>query len=143
MPRPDAALLGDVLAQPPAELAPEPEEPEPVEFSWAIVEEWGRTPEAAAELGGGASSLKGMVCVVPPGSAPEDIAQLGRDLRTQFGHYSNINIEVFDDEDAAKAYAENHVANPAHRVLSISKHAASGRDVILRMHDGMTTEVEF
>lgn len=142
VPRPDARLLQEVLEQPPEELAPAPEEPEPAEFTWSIVEEWGRTPEAAAELGG-TSSLKGMVCVVPPGSGAGDLEQLGRDLRTQYGHYDNINIEVFDDEEAARAYAENHVSNPAHRVLSISKHAGSGRDVILRMQDGMTLEVEF
>lgn len=115
----------------------------PAEFSHSVVREWGRTPAQAAEIGGGATSLKGMVLVVPAGSDPYDIDQLGRDLRNQFAHFDNINIEVFDDADAAEAYAQTNVANPAHRVLSVSRHRASGRDVILRIRDGVTMEIGF
>lgn len=126
-------------ALPEGEIAPV----EPVEFTYSVVREWGRSPAQAAEIGGGASSLKGMVLVVPPGSLYSDIDQLGRDLRTQFGHYDNINIEVFDDPDAAEEFARTNVSHSGHRVLSVSRHRASGRDVILSIRDGVTMEIGF
>ena len=141
VPRPNAELLEDVLANPLPEPAPEGEEP--AEFSFNVLSEWGRSPAQAEELGENASSLKGIVGVVPAGSERADLEQLGRDLRAQHAHYDNINIEVFDDIEAAQAYAEQNVTQPAHRVLSVSKHTASGRDVILLFQDGAPTELEF
>lgn len=117
--------------------------PDAAPFSYNIVREWGRSPAQAAALGSDVSSLKGMVIVVTPGAAAETLDQLGRDLHTQYAAFENINIEVFDDADAAEAFAQSNVANPAHRVLSVSKHKASGRDVILRTLDGITLEIPY
>lgn len=128
----------------PAEEAPmeyEEEEGEPEPFVFTPIKEWGRTPEMVEELGDDATSLKGMVGMVPPRSRRADIEQLGRDLRSQFDAYDNINIEVFDDEKAAQDYAEDQTGDENHRVLSISKHAASGRDVILFLKKGEAAEV--
>ncbi len=140
VPRPGQALFEEVQSSEPVpEPIPDPEPP--AEFGYVVVEEWGRTPAVAAELGDSATSLKGMVCAVPPGSLRGDIEQLGRDLRSQFVGYDNINIEVFDDPEAAQQYADNHVSNPVHRVLSVSKHKASGRDVVLYLQDGASEEL--
>ena len=114
-------------------------ESRPVEF--VAVQEWGRSLEMVEELGGDATSLKGIIGAVPPRSRKVDIEQLGRDLRKEYEAYDNINIEVFDDEDAARQYAETQIGKPSHRVLSISKHAASGRDVILYLGGEKAEEV--
>lgn len=114
-------------------------DPEPFEFT--AVREWGRSLEMVEELGGDAPSLKGIIGVVPSRSQREDIEQLGRDLRKEYEAYDNINIEVFDDEDAALHYAETQVGDPSRRVLSVSKHAASGRDVILYLGGEKAEEV--
>lgn len=135
-PAPEA---GATDAQPQAMAAT----PDAAPFSYNIVREWGRSPAQAAALGSDVSSLKGMVIVVTPGATAEALDQLGRDLHTQYAAFDNVNIEVFDDPDAADAYAQSNVANPAHRVLSVSKHKASGRDVILRTLDGITLEIPF
>jgi hypothetical protein len=156
VPRPGIDLIREVLeAQPdfvpdtPPEV-PQPEtverveiseEGEPEPFVFTIVQEWGRTPEDVEELGGDATSLKGMVGIVPSGSKEEDLEQLGRDLRKQFDVFDNINIEVFDDMEAAQRYYETQIGHSEHRMLSVSKHAASGRDVILYFHNGETIEV--
>lgn len=113
------------------------------EFGFIIVDEWGRSPEDAARLGNNVSTLKGMIGLVPPNSTSNDLQQLGIDLRMQYADYNNINIEIFDNKEAAESYGKRQVANPTHRVLSISKHANSGRDVILLVQNGMTTEIPF
>lgn len=145
IPRPDQELMEEVLDEAPPEreaaIAPEALA-EPVEFSYSIVQEWGRTPADVQRLGTG-SSLKAMVVVVPAGSRREDLAQLGRDLRVQYGHYENINIEVFDGAEAAQQYYTDQVSDPAHHVLTVSKHRDTGRDVILLMQDGIIREIEF
>jgi hypothetical protein len=120
-----------------------PSAAESAAIAYTILREWGRSPSQAAELGEGVTSLKGMVIVVPPGVTADYLDRLGRDLHTQYSAFDNINIEVFDDPDAAEAFTQSNVANPAHRVLSISKHKASGRDVVLRTLDGITLEVPF
>jgi hypothetical protein len=109
--------------------------------SYTILQEWGRDPDVVAEIGEGAASLKGMVGVVPAGSPRADVEQLGRELRKQYDEYDNINIELFDDEEAAQHYAQTQVGDSAHRVLSISKHATSGRDIILYIKKGEAQEV--
>ncbi len=135
-------ILPETAEEPSEEPEPAAEEQEPAgPFEFTAVQEWGRSLEMVEELGGDASSLKGIIGVVPPGSRQEDIEQLGRDLRKEYDAYDNINIEVFDDEDAARQYAETQVGDPAHRVLSISKHAASGRDVILYLGGEKAEEV--
>jgi hypothetical protein len=139
IPRPGGQIIDEILNEEP--LPPMPDTPPP--FSYEVIKEWGRSPESAAELGGGASTLIGMVFLVPRGSAREDLEQFGRDLREQYTEYDNINIEVFDDKKAAQDSADHSVSNPAHRVLTVSKHKASGRDVILILDNGITTEIPF
>jgi hypothetical protein len=149
VPRPNRDLIEQVLSEgaqvPESRDDPAPQrKPAPVAvgpFSMNVVEEWGRSPEAAAELGPGTTSVKGLVCVVPPGSSQEDLTKLGLELRGQYASYDNLNIDVFDDEEAARNYADRHITDPARRVLSISKHKETGRDVILLLDGGIATEV--
>ena len=139
IPRPGGQIIEEILEEAP----PLPEPPSPPEFSYEVIKEWGRSPESAAELGGGASTLIGMVFLVPRGCTREDLEEFGRDLRRQYDGYDNINIEVFDNRKAAQDSAEQSVADPAHRVLTVSKHKNSGRDVILLLDNGITTEIPF
>lgn len=129
VPQPEALHFDDAGAMPPAVEATPPALPEA--FSWDVVAEWGRDPETAARLGSDVSSLKGMVIVVPPGSLREDVERLARELRSEYTAYDNINIEIYDDLAAAESHARRQVSDPAHRVASISRHKASGRDTIL------------
>jgi hypothetical protein len=112
-------------------------------LDYAVVREWGRTPEEAAQLGEGTVSLKGMVCAVPEGSSEGELAAFGRWMRNANGIYDNINIEVFDDVEAARRFAVENVASPEHRVLSVSRHKATDRDVILIMLGGHTQEIPY
>lgn len=144
VPRPGGELVDQVLSEAPLPEYPAAAEPAPqapVAFSYSVLQEWGRSPEAAEELGGNVSSLKGMVCVVPKGSQRPDLEAMGRELRKMYEQFENINIEVFDDEEAAKTYAGQNKMSAAHRVLSVSKHQASGRDTILFYEEGATYEV--
>ncbi|HPO14422.1 MAG TPA: hypothetical protein PLI09_13350 [Candidatus Hydrogenedentes bacterium] len=144
VPRPGGELVDQVLSEAPLPeypAAPEAAPQAPVAFNYTVLQEWGRSPEAAEELGGTVSSLKGMVCVVPKGSHRADLEAMGRELRKMYEQFDNINIEVFDDEEAAKNYAEQNKMSAAHRVLSVSKHQASGRDTILYYENGATYEV--
>jgi hypothetical protein len=111
------------------------------ELQHEIVAEWGRTPEEAAASDPKAASLKGMICAVPANAGDEQLIALGRALRKKFEEYDNINIEVFDDVEAARAFSDKHLGQPDHRVLSISKHAASGRDVIVLIRGNKAMEV--
>lgn len=108
---------------------------------YAVVKEWGRSPEQAAELGPEVSSLKGMVCAVDPGLDEDALVELGRSLRTQFGNYDNINIEVFDDVAAARSYVEQNALPGVRRRFAISKHHASNRDVLVLFREGLPIEV--
>lgn len=144
IPRPGMELIDEVLSgeapleeEPTTEEAPYTDEP----FAFTPLHEWGRTPEVAEELGNGASSLLGMVGVVPGNSRREDIENLGRELRKQYDAYDNINIEVFDDVAVAEEFIEAQTGNPNRRVLSISKHSSEGRDIILYLHNGEAHEV--
>ena len=130
---PDAAVPG----APPAAPAPPPPPAVP-----EVIAEWGRTPAQVAALGAGATSLKGSVLLVPRGVRREDLAALGRELRQQYDGYDNINIEVFDQREAAERVAAGEAAGAnEHRVLSVSRHRASGRDVILLVDGEQTVEV--
>ena len=149
VPMPDKALLEGLtdvkkttpLSPPQSSSASAAETEPPAEFKFEIVAEWGRTPEDAAAKTPTVSSLKGMIGLVPANSRDEDLIGLARSLRNQFEGYDNINIEVFDDAEAARTYKETHVAKPDRRVLSISKHAASDRDVIVLIHGDKTREI--
>ncbi len=148
VPRPGADLINDVLQEDFGEgeimaYAAGAEVDAPRELPFLVINEWGRSPEAAAALPGDVPSLAGLVGAVPPGSRKVDVEALGRKLREDYAAYDNINVEIFDNEDAAAFYAETNVSDPVHRILSISKHAASGRDVILLLENGEPTEVAF
>lgn len=128
---PDAsALEEEAYDSTPPEAAP-----------FTLLHEWGRSPEMVEELDHTVSTLKGVVGIVPVGSRKADVEQLGRELRQRYDEYENINIEIFDDEESAEAYIATQVGNPDHRVLSISRHSASGRDIILYLNKGEATEV--
>lgn len=110
-------------------------------FVFTSVKEWGRSPEEAARVTPKASSLAGVVGTVPRGSSEKDLVALGLELHKKYKDYENIHVEVFDDADAAKQYADRSVADQAHRVLSVSKHAASGRDAVLIYRGGLPLDV--
>lgn len=144
IPRPGMELIDEILNEEfQSEEAPAAEEEnytdEPFEFT--PLHQWGRTPEVAAEIGEEAASLLGMVGVVPRNSRREDIENLGRELRSTYDAYDNINIEVFDDVATAEKFIETQVGDPARRVLSISKHRGEGRDIILFLNKGKAEEV--
>lgn len=144
IPRPGMEIIEDALEQPvlpEEENFPEEEQYTEEPFEFTPLHQWGRSPEAAAELGKDTPSLLGMVGVVPRNSRPEDIQNLGRELRNEYEGYDNINIEVFDDTAAAEQFIETQVGDPARRVLSISKHLSEGRDVILYLKNGEAQEV--
>ena len=144
VPRPAGELLNSLAEEAQGmteeELVDEKPLP-PAEFSFKVVEEWGRDPEAVAQLGGSAPTLKGVVGTVPRGSLREDVEQLGRDLRAQYAAYDNINIEIFDDPVAAQAFADSQTMDAERRVLSISKYAATERDAMTYYENGESIEV--
>lgn len=105
-------------------------------FSFSVLDEWGRSPEVAEELGGDASTLIGLVGVVPARSDKTDVMSLARELREKYEGYDNINIEVFDTNAAAQAYIDRQAVDAAHHVASISRHKASGRDLVLYLGGG-------
>jgi hypothetical protein len=144
IPRPGMEIIADALEQPlwqEEEIIPEEEQYTEEPFDFTPLHQWGRTPETAAELGDDTSSLLGLVGVVPRNSRPEDIQNLGRELRNEYEGYDNINIEVFDDTTAAEQFIETQIDDPARRVLSISKHRSEGRDVILYLKNGKAQEI--
>ncbi len=108
---------------------------------YLVIEEWGRTAEEAKQLGDDVSSLKGMYCVVPGNSSDEFLVNLARSLRNKFSDFDNINIQVFDNEQAARDYAQKSVVSTEHHVLAISKHRTSGRDLMLLLRRGKPTEI--
>ncbi len=108
---------------------------------YAVISEWGRSPEDSAKINPKAASVKGMICVAAAGATEKDLTDLGRKLRAQFDGYDNINIEVFDNLETAREFRDTYIAQPGHRVLSVSKHRASGRDVILVIQGEITREI--
>lgn len=121
--------------------AAEPSVPAMGDGGYAVVKEWGRAPEEVAALGKNIPSLKGMICLVPPALNDADLSAIGRAIRAEFDAYDNIVIEVFDDETAAKTYAESNTRSTQHNVLSIQKDGASGRDHILLNRNGVSIAV--
>ena len=109
---------------------------------YTIVSQWGRSPEVAAELPGNVSSLVGLAVAVAPGLNPAELEALGRELRSTYNAYDNINIQVFDNVQAAKNYADLGKSAPRSLVLSISKHKHSERDKTVRFENGRAIEVK-
>jgi len=142
-PTPGAAEQEEAL---PASQA-EPQGPvaaKPLEFlpeGYAIVRQWGRSPEEAEALGSGVSSLRGMVLVTPPSRTDEELMALGRQLRAESAGYGNVNIEVFDSEEAARQFIETSQAPSERRVLQVSRHRASGNDAIYLWRHGLAIDV--
>lgn len=131
LPEPEMAVPSPTPSAPVAEAAPTEPKAASEAFSFTVVDEWGRSPEAVAELGNGASTLIGLSGLVPAGSARADVVGLARDLRAKYRDYDNIVIEIFDSEEAALAFAESQQVDEASRVLSISRARTDGRDLTI------------
>jgi hypothetical protein len=104
---------------------------QPVEPVFSIVKEWGRSPEVVAEMGGNLSTLKGISIVVTPGTSREALVAYGLKLHDAYKDYDNLNIEAFDRRESADVFASKGTIDFPFRVLSISKHSKSERDVVL------------
>lgn len=104
--------------------------------AYTVVSEWGRSPEVAKSLPGEVASLIGLALAVTPGMPGAELKRLGQDLRENYAAYDNINIEVFDDVGAARAFANEGKSDPTHRVMSISKFKHSGRDSLVLYRGG-------
>lgn len=125
---------------PPAVYDETAEPGEGVSIHYAVVKEWGRDPEEAARLNG-ASTLKGLICAVPPNATDTQLAELGRWLRDKYADYENVNIDVFDNVEAARLFAETNRIEGGRRVLNISKHPATNRDTIVLIREEGTTVI--
>lgn len=106
---------------------------------YAIIEEWGRTPEEARAFGEGVSSLKGLILAVPPGLSEDDLAELAYHLREEYDPFDNINVKVFEGVEAAQKYAGTNEVTPGLLVADVTKHAATQRDIILVQRDDELT----
>ena len=53
----------------------------------------------------------------------------------------NINIDVFDDVEAARRFAETNSMEGGRRVLNVSRHPATNRDVIALIRPEGTTVI--
>lgn len=111
------------------------------EAGYKIIKEWGRSPEEVGQLGAKVPSLRGMICAVSPGLSDAELSDLGRTLRASSDTYDNIVIEAFDDEPAARAYADNNSRSTTHNVLSIQKDGDTGQDVITLRRNGVSIQV--
>src|SRR5690606_37914882 len=111
-------------------------------LEYRIMEEWGRSPDVAQQLGGNASSLKGMALVVDREADEDAYAQLGRTLHTRYRDYDNLNIAVFADAPAAHAFASSGVIDKERVRLRLVRHRASGPDSILVFREGHDIEVK-
>lgn len=141
-PRVPVPEVHEAEAKPQEPTPAEPESKGPIApFVFTSVKEWGRTPEEAARCTPKASSLAGMVGTIPRGSREKDLIDLGHKLREKYGAYDNINVEVFDSADAAKQFLERGAIDDERRALSLSKHAASGRDSIQVFRRGVPIDV--
>lgn len=100
-------------------------------LQFAVVGEWGRSPEEAGQLGEQVASLKAIIAALPEEYSNDELVDLGAWFRSQYAEYDNINVEVFSSPQAARQFQEAHVAPEGSRVLAVSRHASSGRDVIL------------
>jgi len=106
------------------------------------VRQWGRAPAVAATMGPDVPSLCGMIAAVPSGVGDAALRDLGRRLRAALDQYENINVVLFDDLNAAKAFAERNADTPQSRVLQISRHSISGEDSVFVLRGGSASRVE-
>ena len=132
------SVLADSVSSTDAQIkAPSTPEAEP----YTVVSEWGRSPAVAADLPGNVSSLIGMAIAVRAGTEESAIRALGHELRKTYDEYDNINIEIYDDVEAARNYADHGSSSTGHRVLSISKHKHSERDTIVLFRNGVSVVI--
>jgi len=110
--------------------------------TYTVVSEWGRSPEVAASLPGNVSSLIGMALAVSPGITDAQIEQLANDLRENYDAYDNINIEVFDDIEAARRYANQGDIDARRRILTLTRFRHSGRDEKIVYQDGVPVPLQ-
>lgn len=142
VPIPNRELLESVLKEPaPFAERKETAGPSSAPEEYTVVSEWGRSPEVAASLPGKVASLIGLAIAVPPGMEEDDLKQLGKDLRENYRAYDNINIEVFDEVESARRFANEGKSDTAHRVMSISRFKHSGRDTFVMYRDGRAVTV--
>lgn len=87
------------------------------------------------------AGLVGLAAAVAPDAASQELEALARELRHTYDTYDNINIQVFDDIEAARNYADLGKSSPDRLVLSISRHKHSERDNMFRFVDGVAIEV--
>lgn len=154
VPAPGRDILEEVYSTEPETPSPEPEQENPDAplppitaiaapaagpVQYHIMKEWGRTPEEAVSLN--ASSLKGMVCVVPESTPEEALTALGKSLRKEFDEYDNITIDVFNNADAARAYLESNASPGVHRVLTVTRHKNTQNDAIVLFREGTPVPV--
>lgn len=111
------------------------------EKEYLAVKEWGRSPEEVKDLPDGVPSLRGMICAIAPGLSDADISDLGRRIRAECDVYDNVMIEVFDNEAAARAYADNNIRSTSHNVLSIQKVGSTNQDTIQLHRHGVSIDV--
>lgn len=111
------------------------------EKEYLAVKEWGRSPEEVKDLPDGVPSLRGLICAIAPGLSDADISDLGRRIRAECDVYDNVMIEVFDNEAAAHAYADQNIRSTSHNVLSIQKDGATNQDSILLHRHGVSIQV--
>jgi hypothetical protein len=133
-------------APPPRSVAPNaPADPIALvgssDSQYAVIAEWGRTPEAAVTAGTKVMSLRGMICVVPSGTSESDLTALARNLRQELAQYDNINIQIFDSAEAATAYSKTNSTEKGAPVLHISKFKASGEDTITLFRSGVAIPI--
>ncbi len=137
VPIPNRELIESVLKEsPPVAERKEVIGPASSPEAFTVISEWGRSPEVASSLPGEVSSLIGMTIAVEPGTDPESLHQLGDELRENYAHYDNINIEVFDDVAAARWFAEKGEVDEKRRVMSVSRFKHSGRDNVVVFRNG-------
>jgi hypothetical protein len=101
----------------------------------------GRTPRGGEGLPGGGPSFRGKICAIAPGLSDADISDLGRRIRAECDVYDNVMIEIFDNEAAARAYADQNIRSTSHNVMSIQKDGATRQDTILLHRHGASIEV--
>ena len=134
-------VLGDAQREPGDAAMPTEPRVDYGKDGYLSVKEWGRTAAQAKEIGDDVSSLRGMICAGAPGAPDEELKAIGKRLRESCAGYDNVNIDVFDDETAARAYSERNVRSSEHYVMNIMRHKASGRDVIVLVRDNGAREV--
>lgn len=108
---------------------------------YAIIAEWGRTPEAASARGDDTTSMFGMIAVVSPQTSEEEVIALGHELREEYANYDNVNVSIFTDTQAAETYSKSNSLKDGVPLLRISKFRKTGEDAVYLNKDGADIDV--